>query len=97
MGLIYFIPGRGDTLRINGKAKIPKDCAEFDRMIVGGHRPSLRLLVDIEEVFYHFLRLKLWNPESREPDSVPSRAAISMALERKDQSLAELEDYYGKR
>ena len=101
VGLIYFIPGRGDTLRINGKAKILKDCAEFDRMIVGGHRPSLGLLVDIEEVFYHcskaLLRSELWNPESWEPDSVPSRAAISKALERKDQSLAELEDYYGER
>jgi PPOX class probable FMN-dependent enzyme len=101
LGLIYFIPGRGDTLRINGNAKILKDCAEFDRMIVGGHRPSLGLLVDIEEVFYHcskaFLRSKLWNPESWDPDTVPSRAAISKALERKDQSLAELEDYYGER
>ncbi len=101
VGLIYFIPGRGDTLRINGRAKILKDCPEFDKMIVGGRRPRLGLLVDIEEVFYHcskaFLRSKLWDPESWHPDSVPSRAAISKALERKDQSLAELEDYYGER
>jgi len=87
VGLIYFIPGRGDTLRINGNAKILKDCAAFDEMIVGGHRPSLGLLVDIEEVFYHcskaFLRSKLWDPESWNPDSVPSRAAISKALERR--------------
>ena len=101
VGLIYFIPGRGDTLRINGHAKILKDCAEFDTMIVGGHRPSLGLLVDIKEVFYHcskaFLRSKLWNPESWLPDSLPSRAAISKALERKGDSLAELEDYYGEK
>ena len=101
VGLIYFLPGRGDTLRINGNAKILKDCAEFDRMIVGGHRPSLGLLVDIEEVFYHcskaFLRSKLWNPESWHPDTVPSRAMISKALERKEHSLADLEDYYGEK
>ena len=100
VGLIYFIPGRGDTLRINGQAKILKDCAEFDRMIVGGHRPSLGLLVAVEEVFYHcskaFLRSKLWNPESWHPENVPSRAMISKTLERKEQSLAELEDYYGE-
>lgn len=100
VGLIYFIPGRGDTLRVNGKAKVVKDCAEFDQMIIGGHRPSLGLLVDIEEVFYHcsksFLRSKLWDPESWDSESVPSRAAISKALERKDHSLAELEDYYGE-
>lgn len=101
VGLIYFLPGRGDTLRINGQAKVLKDCPEFDRMIVGGHRPGLGLLVNIEEVFYHcskaFLRSKLWDPESWHPESVPSRAAISKALERKDQSLAELEDYYGEK
>ena len=101
VGLIFFIPGRGDTLRINGKARILKDCAEFDKMVVGGHRPSLGLLVEIEEVFFHcskaFLRSKLWSPEAWTPDSVPSRAAISKALERKDLSLAELEDYYGEK
>ena len=101
VGLIYFIPGRGDTLRINGQAKVLKDCSEFDNMIVGKHRPTLGLLVNIKEVFYHcskaFLRSKLWDPESWNPDSVRSRAAISKALERKDDSLAELEDYYGEK
>lgn len=100
VGLIFFIPGRGDTLRVNGRAKVIKDCAEFDRMIVGGHRPALGLLVTVEEVFFHcskaFLRSKLWNPESWDPESVPSRACISKALERKDLPLAELEDYYGE-
>lgn len=99
-GLIYFIPGRGDTLRVNGQVKILKDCPEFDEMIIGGHRPGLGLLVHIEEVFYHcskaFMRSKLWDPESWRPDSVRSRAAISKELERKARSLAELEDYYGE-
>ena len=101
VGLIYFIPGRGDTLRINGQAKILKDCSEFENMIVGKHRPTLGLLVNIKEVFYHcskaFLRSKLWDSESWNPDSIPSRAAISKALERKNDSLAELEDYYGEK
>ncbi|MGI9239420.1 MAG: MSMEG_1061 family FMN-dependent PPOX-type flavoprotein [Verrucomicrobiales bacterium] len=101
IGLIYFIPGRGDTLRINGSARILKDCPAFDEMIAGGHRPSLGLLVEVHEVFYHcskaFLRSKLWDPDSWQPDDVLSRASISKALERKDHSLAELEDYYGEK
>lgn len=100
VGLIYLIPGRGDTLRINGCARILKDCPEFDRMIVAGHRPGLGLLVDIDEVFFHcskaFMRSNLWNPESWRPDRVPSRPAISKSLERKDMSLADLENYYGE-
>ena len=36
VGLIYFIPGRGDTMRSNGRARVLKDCPEFDAMTVGG-------------------------------------------------------------
>ncbi|MFC9691256.1 pyridoxamine 5'-phosphate oxidase family protein [Kribbella sp. NPDC056951] len=100
VGLIYFLPGRTDTLRINGRARIVKDAPFFDQMIVKGNRPQLALLVEIEEVYHHcskaFLRSKLWKPESWDVDAAPSRAKISQALERKDASLAELEKYYGK-
>lgn len=99
VGLIFLIPGRGDTLRINGRARLLRDAEFFDRMTVKGHRPPVALLVDIDEVFYHcskaFLRSALWKPGSWRPDAAPSRARIAHASERKDQSLAELEVYYG--
>src|SRR3954451_2591874 len=67
VGLIYLIPGRGDTLRINGRARIVRDAGFFDRMTVRGHRPALALVVEIDEVFGHcskaFLRAGLWKPE----------------------------------
>jgi uncharacterized protein len=100
VGLIYFIPGRGDTLRINGRARIVKDAPFFDEMVVKGNRPQLALLVEIEEIFHHcskaFLRSKLWKPETWQPDAVPARARISQALERPDEELATLEEYYGQ-
>ncbi|MFB6721275.1 pyridoxamine 5'-phosphate oxidase family protein [Kribbella sp. NPDC056345] len=100
VGLIYFLPGRTDTLRINGRARIVKEAPFFDQMIVKGNRPQLALLVEIEEVYHHcskaFLRSKLWKPESWDVDAAPSRAVLSQALERKDASLADLEKYYGK-
>jgi hypothetical protein len=37
----------------------------------------------------------VWKPETWAPGDVPSRARISPALERKDSSLEELEEYYG--
>jgi PPOX class probable FMN-dependent enzyme len=99
VGLIYLIPGRADTLRINGQARIVTTPELLDRMVVQGHRPKLALLVDIEEVFHHcqkaFLRSHLWQPAHWRPDAVPSRAHISHQLERPDQSEDELEDYYG--
>lgn len=99
VGLIYLIPGRGDTLRINGRASLVADAPFFDRMVVKGHRPQLALLVDVEEVFYHcsksFLRSALWKPETWQPDAVPSRARIAKRFERPQDSVEELERYYG--
>jgi PPOX class probable FMN-dependent enzyme len=99
VGLIYLSPGRGDTLRINGRARIVRDAPFFDDMVVKGSRPQLALLVEIEEIFHHcskaFLRSKVWKPETWNPDAVPSRAKIAKALDRQGDDLAELENYYG--
>ncbi len=99
VGLLYLIPGRGDALRINGRAELVSQSPFFDTMVVRGHRPQLALLVTVEEVFYHcsksFLRSALWNPDSWQPGSVPSRARITKSLERPDESLEDLECYYG--
>ncbi|HXC80154.1 MAG TPA: pyridoxamine 5'-phosphate oxidase family protein [Candidatus Acidoferrum sp.] len=71
VGLLFMIPGRGDTLRINGRARIVREAPFFDDMIVKGYRPKLALVVDVEQVFFHcpkaFLRSKLWDPASWDP------------------------------
>ena len=99
VGLIFLVPGRGDTLRVNGRARLLRDAPYFDAMVVKGHRPRLVLEVAIEEVFYHcakaFLRSKLWEPQTWDHDALPSTARISKALVRKDTPLEELERYYG--
>ncbi|MHA3704081.1 pyridoxamine 5'-phosphate oxidase family protein [Jatrophihabitans sp. YIM 134969] len=99
VGLLFLIPGRSDTLRVNGRARIVRDAPWFDRMTVAGHRPVLALVVDVDEVFYHcqkaFLRSKLWQPDTWRPDAMPSRAQISKAVERPDDPIEELEAYYG--
>ena len=41
VGLIFLVPGRGDTLRINGRARLVSDAPFFDDMVVRGHRPVL--------------------------------------------------------
>lgn len=98
VGLIFLIPGRDDTLRINGRARLVSDAPFFDELVVKGHRPILALVVDIEEIFHHcaksFLRSKLWRPESW-VDPLPSRAVIAQTLEVPDSSLEELTTYYG--
>jgi len=99
VGLIALVPGRGDTLRINGRATIVSDAPFFDGMIVKGHRPLLALVVEIDEVFFHcskaFLRSKTWEPESWQPEAVPRRAVIAHTLERPDDPVEALDEYYG--
>ncbi|SEG04136.1 hypothetical protein SAMN02982929_01339 [Saccharopolyspora kobensis] len=101
VGLIHFLPGRGDTLRINGRARLVREAPFFDDMVVRGHRPALAMVVEIDEIFHHcakaFLRSGLWKPETWQPDSVPSRPQIAKLMERPEESLAELERYYGPR
>lgn len=98
VGLIYLLPGRTDTLRINGRARLVTDAELLDRMVVKGHRPVLAVVVQIDQVFHHcgkaFLRSELWDPGSWRPDAVPTRARIAHALERKHEPLEELERYY---
>ena len=99
IGLIYLLPGRGDTLRINGRARLVRDAPFFDRLEVQGHRPQLAVLVEVEQVFHHcskaFLRSRLWDPESWQPDAVAPRPVIARTLERPGEALADLERYYG--
>jgi uncharacterized protein len=99
VGTLFLIPGRGDTLRINGTARILADADYFDALAVQGKRPILALEIDVEEVFFHcakaFLRSDAWDPSTWNPTAVPSVAEIAQALKR-DMSLAELEKYYAE-
>ena len=66
VGLLFVIPGVGDTLRVNGRATIVTDEELLAPCAVGGKVPKLGLLVDVDEVFTHcskaFLRSALWDP-----------------------------------
>jgi uncharacterized protein len=99
VGLVHLLPGRGDTLRINGRARLVSDAPFMDDMVVNGHRPVLALVVHIEQVFHHcakaFMRSALWQPESWAPGAIASRPHIAKALERPDDTLEEIERYYG--
>jgi uncharacterized protein len=99
VGLMFLVPGRVDTLRINGRARLVRDAPFFDGQVVNGHRPVLALVVEVEQVFHHcgkaFLRSQLWDPASWRETDLPTRAVIARTLERPDTDLAELEQYYG--
>ncbi|MDX6374889.1 MAG: uncharacterized protein QOD98_3877 [Nocardioidaceae bacterium] len=99
VGLNFLIPGRGDTLRINGRARLVSDAPFFDEMVVKGHRPLLAVVVEIDDIFFHcakaFLRSGIWKPETWDPEArVPRRAVIASQVEPAGMSVAQLDDYY---
>jgi hypothetical protein len=102
VGVIAFIPGRNDTLRINGRARLVRDAPWFDDLAVNGKRPILALVVEIDQVFSHcpkaFLRSYLWEPDKwPSTDEMPSVAALTKAVQDTPETLEELETYYATR
>ena len=67
VGLIFLLPGKDETLRINGRAWITRDEDLLARMEVNGKRPLAAIGVEVEELFFHcakaFRRSLLWMPE----------------------------------
>jgi uncharacterized protein len=99
VGTLFTIPGRGDTLRVNGHATVLSDADYFDAMIVQGKRPILALEIAVEEVFFHcpkaFLRSNTWKPESWNPTALPSAAQMVQAMST-GMSLGELEQRFSE-
>jgi uncharacterized protein len=101
VGLIALIPGRNDTLRVNGRARLVREAPWFDELRVRGQRPVLALVIEIEQVFSHcpkaFMRSGLWEP-SAWPDTtdMPSVAALTKAVQDPAETLEQLEAHYAE-
>ncbi len=66
VALLCLIPGRHETLRINGRASISTDPALCQRLAMDGKLPITVLVIQIEVVYFQcaraLLRSQLWNP-----------------------------------
>jgi PPOX class probable FMN-dependent enzyme len=66
IGLIFFVPGFDETLRVNGTGRIVTDAPLLTPLEAQGKVPVTGALVSITEVFFHcgkaLIRSKLWDP-----------------------------------
>ncbi|MDE0121333.1 MAG: pyridoxamine 5'-phosphate oxidase family protein [bacterium] len=81
VGLLFFVPGMNETLRVKGKAEIVTGQGLLEPMAVGGRAPLSGLKVTVEEAFLHcgraLLRGRLWDPSARiERSSYPSYGQV---------------------
>jgi uncharacterized protein len=63
-GLLCLVPGIGETLRINGNAKLTTDPALLQQTAIDGKLPKIAVVVHVTEVFIHcakaIRRSSLW-------------------------------------
>jgi len=69
IGLIFFVPGMEETLRIDGKAEIVAEHPALQDCAVNGSVPETGIVVRIDHAHLHcakaLKRAKLWDPEAQ--------------------------------
>lgn len=81
VGLVFLVPGREETLRVNGRAWITRDPELLQRSAVQGKAPLVAIGVEVEECFLHcakaFRRGHVWaHQQWLAPDALPSLARV---------------------
>lgn len=66
VGLLFFVPGLSETLRVNGTAKVITDAGLLAPLEAQGKIPTAGLMIEVREAFFHcgkaLIRSKLWDP-----------------------------------
>ena len=103
VGLLFFVPGMRETLRVNGSAYVTDDPDVLARMRTEAKAPMLAVVVDVAEVYFHcgraLIRSRLWDPASQAlAAELPSAGEIAGEKMNVDPALLDqlLEDGYRK-
>jgi PPOX class probable FMN-dependent enzyme len=77
VALIFFVPGRVDSLRVNGQAQITTDPTLLAPLAVQGKPPKSGLVVTVTQAWLHcgkaLIRSQLWESEAQvAPDALPT-------------------------
>jgi uncharacterized protein len=71
VGILFLIPGTGETIRVNGTAELTVDPTILKRLSARGQPANVAIRVTVRECFFHcakaFLRAQLWQPEVWQP------------------------------
>ena len=82
VGMIFLIPGKEETLRINGTAIIVRDRWLREQMAIDGKLPDQALVITVKEVFFHcakcVIRSKLW--ESDQWPDLAGQSSLAQAM-----------------
>ena len=72
-GLLFLVPGMGETLRANGRACVTRDAEVLTRVSVSGKQPVVGICVEVEECYFQcakaLIRSKLWESPTEHPNA----------------------------
>jgi hypothetical protein len=96
VGVIFFLPGVEETLRIRGRATITRDASLLAPLALNGKTPKLGIVIAIDQVFFQcakaLIRSKLWHPETPiKRSEFPSFGQISRDQRRPHLTVEEVE------
>jgi PPOX class probable FMN-dependent enzyme len=96
VGLLFFVPGFEEMLRLNGEASITVDGSLMERFTLEGKRPRAVVVIAVQEVYLHctkaLKRSGLWVPEQQvERSALPSFGQMLRDQYRLPQPAAELD------
>jgi PPOX class probable FMN-dependent enzyme len=85
VALLFLIPGVGETMRVNGRAKLSTDPALRESFAMQGKLPACVIVVTAERVYPQcpkaLVRSRLWDPASQIPRSaLPSLGQMLEAI-----------------
>jgi PPOX class probable FMN-dependent enzyme len=96
VGLLFLIPGIGETLRVQGLARILRDEALAGSFEIAGKRPATILEIEVRQVFYHCARsinrAALWKLEAQAPRSAVPTVGAFLAAATEGRRAAAAED-----
>lgn len=95
IGIIFLVPGKRETLRISGTARIARDQWLREELAHQRKLPDLAIVVTIKRLYFHcakcMIRSHLWQPEEwPATDHLPSLAEAMVTHARLSESIAEL-------
>lgn len=105
IGLIFFIPGVDETLRINGRAEISVDPELLEGSRFRDKAPTSMIVVHIEEAYLHcpkaLIRSHLWQRAGEKQDkpfpTLTKMLSDQLGQPLEGEALAEAEKIYEKR
>jgi hypothetical protein len=85
VALLFLIPGVGNTLRVNGRAKLCIDPELLATFAVDGHTPRSVVVIDVDAVYFQcaraLVRSELWNPAKYvDPLALPSAGQMLASI-----------------